>query len=58
MQRRVTWNLTEWPRVRDLQESLVWVRNRLTVPDPVVTFSEAEAGFGVILVQEPPLLPH
>lgn len=32
LQRRVTWNLADWPRIRDLEESLVWIRTRLAVP--------------------------
>lgn len=53
MQRSVIWNLADWPRVRDLQESLVWVRSRLVVPDPVEEDAQAEIQVALITTQDP-----
>tara|TARA_R110002126_G_scaffold6119_10_gene32279 strand:- start:37225 stop:37431 length:207 start_codon:yes stop_codon:yes gene_type:complete len=53
MQRSVIWNLGDWPRVRDLQESLVWVRSRLVVPDPVEEDAQAEIQVALITTQDP-----
>ena len=42
MLRRVEWDLDEWPRVRNLVESLAWTRSRLSEQDPVLVDLDVE----------------
>ena len=53
MQRRVIWNLADWPRVRDLQESLAWIRSRLVVPDPAGGNAPTEIQLAFLTTPDP-----
>lgn len=59
VRRRADWDLDEWPRVRDLQQSLAWIRSRLerveepeAEPDAPLTPFDAQIDFVSVALPE------